>query len=406
MKTKRRNTIRYRIIGGGLPHPKPNKKSTENLLINAANVDPFLEGRRPRHLWSHQLSLRATPPTASSRKPLTSPAANAAAVSKDEPLALDATEDATARATHASLAPRVEPEMGGEMVGEKSEGGLGQSLGQSVATSCLGVGGERGLFESLSAGAEGAFVVWVKGGHETRQECKRLVTDVLDLLAAPGGQKEVFFRRGVQGKGPPRGRVGIAAKISTETAASAQKPVPVVAKQTASTAEAVGSALPKLVPAATAAVTRGGGGAASHDEGSAAPVVEDGAFDCSTVPTTDNIGAEGTNNLDRGAEERRGGGRRREEGEGGGREESERGLTRKGEDGEDGEGGEGGGGGGGGGAAVALREDGRRHREAAGGQRPGTTYGYASLRKIREQEPLPTVNRLLYCAEIPAFHKR
>lgn len=366
------------------------------MLINAANVDPFLEGRRPRHVWSHQLNLRATPPAASGRKPLTSPAATAAAVSKDEPLALDAVEDAPARATQASfaeiapLAPRVGPEAVREMAGSQSRGGGGQSLGQSVATSCLGVGGERGLFESLSAGAEGAFVVWVKGGHETRQECKRLVTDVLDLLAAPGGQKEAFFRRDVQGKGPPRGRMGIAAKISKETGASARKPVPVVAEQTASTEKALASALPKLVPAVPA-VTRGGGSMASNDEGSAAPVVEDGAFDRSTAITTGDVGAEGTNTLDGDA---RGGGGGGKGGGGGG--ESERGR-RKGEDGE--------GGGAGGEGGVALREHGRRHREAAEGQRPGTTYGYASLRKIREQEPLPTVKRLLYCVEISAFHR-
>lgn len=35
-----------------------NKQSTDNLLVNAANVDAFLEGRRPRHVWSHQLRVR------------------------------------------------------------------------------------------------------------------------------------------------------------------------------------------------------------------------------------------------------------------------------------------------------------------------------------------------------------
>ncbi|CAM9921884.1 unnamed protein product, partial [Sphacelaria rigidula] len=43
---------------------------------------------------------------------------------------------------------------------------------------------ERALFESLSAGREGVFVAWVKGGHEIRQECKVAVTELLELLAA------------------------------------------------------------------------------------------------------------------------------------------------------------------------------------------------------------------------------
>ncbi|CBN77304.1 conserved unknown protein [Ectocarpus siliculosus] len=124
-------------------------QSTDNVLINAANVDPFLEGRRPRHVWSHQLRLGGTPTVNN----------------------------------------------GGNAAGNRGEN----------AVSCLGPGGELALFESLSAGAEGAFVAWVKGGHETRQECKRLVVDVLDLLAAPGGQEASFFRRGGGGK---EGRAG------------------------------------------------------------------------------------------------------------------------------------------------------------------------------------------------------
>ncbi|CAM9277713.1 unnamed protein product, partial [Scytosiphon promiscuus] len=133
-------------------------QSTENMLVNAANVDPFLEGRRPRHVWSHQLRLRAPAP--------------------------------------ASTVTTADKE--------------GNANSNSCVT-CLGPGGEQALFESLASGAEGAFVAWVKGGHETRQECKRLVVDVLDLLAAPGGQIPAFFKRGALARRAPGGRVGIAA---------------------------------------------------------------------------------------------------------------------------------------------------------------------------------------------------
>ena len=32
-------------------------QSTENTLVSAANVDPFLAGRNTKHLWSHQLNV-------------------------------------------------------------------------------------------------------------------------------------------------------------------------------------------------------------------------------------------------------------------------------------------------------------------------------------------------------------
>lgn len=88
----------------------------------------------------------------------------------------------------------------------------------ATGSSCFGPAGERALFESLAAGREGAFVAWVKGGHEIRQECKVAVTDVLELLAVPKGQKESFFRRGQLQQRTPGGgggsRVGIAANLS------------------------------------------------------------------------------------------------------------------------------------------------------------------------------------------------
>lgn len=169
--------------------------------MNAANVDPFLEGRRSRHLWSHQLRLRtATGHTTQ---------ANSAISTTTEP-----------------------PSAGGQQRGiEKSvvESRGGRPIQTGRISSCLGPEGERALFESLSAGASGAFVAWVKGGHEIRQECKRIVTDVLDLLAAPRGQTEAFFQRGAQSRRVPRGRVGIAAK-TTWAAPSGEKTSPSLTK--------------------------------------------------------------------------------------------------------------------------------------------------------------------------------
>lgn len=177
-------------------HREFTKQSTENLLVNAANVDPFLEGRRPRHLWSHQLRLRTTPSPVSQASP-------AVSTSKETPSA----GDQQRRVENSGLEPHGGP-----------------AIQTSNSASCLGPAGERALFESLSAGAKGAFVAWVKGGHETRQECKRLVTDVLDLLAAPRGQTEAFFQRGTQRKHGPGGRVGIAAKKTWATPAEARTP--------------------------------------------------------------------------------------------------------------------------------------------------------------------------------------
>lgn len=232
------------------------------------------------------------------------------------------------------------------MGGGGTGAGLGRPPGQAAATTCLGVSGERGLFESLSAGGEGAFVVWVKGGHETRQECKRLVTDVLDLLATPVGQKEAFFRRGVQEKGPPRGRVGIAAKKSKEATISASQAVP-LAKQEISTGDM------ELSKQTAASAIKGGEElVALNDEGGVKPMVEDDGT-CAGLAANiaaDDVGAEGTNTLGQGT-------------------------------------------GGGGGRGLDTEEGGKR-RDAAEGKRPGTTYGYASLRKIKEQEPLPMVQSL------------
>ncbi len=244
-----------------------NTQSTENMLVNAANVDPFLEGRRPRHVWSHQL--------------------------------------------------RVDAAAGG---------------GGGKFASCLGPSGERALFETLSSGAEGAFVAWVKGGHETRQECKRLVVDMLDLLAAPGGQTPAFFQRGAQARRPLGGRVGIAAAKTTATAAAAGTVA----------AEPPG-------PAAAPAVDKTRG----DEDRRPSPVDREeergGEKARGGMATLSDTAVEGfqQDQQREGLEERRGS-----------------------VDAAGGDGGE---------AATAHEEQ------------SGLAYGYASLRKIREREPLPEV---------------
>lgn len=62
---------RIKICKGALVHKDMSKavqefqvpvvvvQSTEDMLVNAANVDPFIEGRETSHLWSHQLHLNA-----------------------------------------------------------------------------------------------------------------------------------------------------------------------------------------------------------------------------------------------------------------------------------------------------------------------------------------------------------
>lgn len=251
-------------------------QSTENMLVNAANVDPFLEGRRPRHVWSHQLRLRA-------------PAPASTVTTSDN---------------------------GGNIHGNNS-------------SSCLGPGGEQALFESLSSGAEGAFVAWVKGGHETRQECKRLVVDVLDLLAAPGGQTPSFFQRGVQAKRAPAGRMGIAAK----------------GKGTATVGVVV--------------APKGGSG---EDDLSVSKVVHENDGDRRTTARNGDAGGaaapETTVVSDRRVVEDP--------------HERERGRTR---------------------AILEKSGVGRSGGDATVAEQEGSglTYGYASLRRIRERDPLPEV---------------
>jgi pimeloyl-ACP methyl ester carboxylesterase len=94
----------------GLHIPTIVMQSTDNILVNASNVDPFLTSRAANHLWSHEIKM-SNPP-------------------------------------------------------EKS---------------CLGQRGIQ-LLEETMGRPYGAFVAWVKGGHEIKQENKRFVLDVMDCM--------------------------------------------------------------------------------------------------------------------------------------------------------------------------------------------------------------------------------
>jgi hypothetical protein len=125
-----------------LPVPLVLLQSTENALVNASNVDPFLEGRAASHLWSHQLQLG--------------------------------------------------PEEGGGGGGGVS-GGVSGGGAAGAGASSLGKRGTGMLLDALS-NPKGAFVMWVKAGHEVRQERKRVLQDLLEVLCFPvpvSGQESV-----------------------------------------------------------------------------------------------------------------------------------------------------------------------------------------------------------------------
>ncbi|CAM9632139.1 unnamed protein product [Scytosiphon promiscuus] len=115
---------------GSLGVPIVLLQSTEDVLVNPANVDPFLRGRSStHHFWSHEF--------------------------RD----------------------------GGGVVG------MGGDLdAPSIApVSQSSVYGRKGLTDLLRALSKprGTFVAWVRAGHEVCQEAKRAVIDLLDVLAKP-----------------------------------------------------------------------------------------------------------------------------------------------------------------------------------------------------------------------------
>lgn len=302
------------------------------MLVNAANVDPFLEGRRPRHVWSHQLRLRTTSAGSLRGTP---------AISTNKP--------DSAGVNSALAAARQDV---GE--GRAPQDGMGQRKAQPVTSSCLGPAGESSLFKSLAAGSEGVFVAWVKGGHEVRQECKRLVTDVLDLLAAPSGQTEAFFRRGSQTKSPPTGRVGITASTSKGSA-----PTAIASSSGGSGGGGGGVVYAKLAGLENGEATRETDGAHTNDR------QERGQ-------EADLIGLMNGGTRPRPLENRQRGGSGYKNN-----------RTNVGDTDGSGHGGDEG--------NLATADEPVRGRPAKDGRSVSPGHGYASLRKIRKQEPLPKV---------------
>lgn len=123
---------------GTLGVPLVLLQSTENVLVNPANVDPFLRGRSSiHHFWSHEF--RGPPPVTAT---------------------------------------------GGKSTGSDSRGGGCDDVGEGEGYSVYGRKGLTDLLRALSK-PRGTFMAWVWAGHEVRQECKRAVMDLFDALAKP-----------------------------------------------------------------------------------------------------------------------------------------------------------------------------------------------------------------------------
>ena len=112
-------------------------QATENVLVNAANVDPFLVGRNTKHLWSHQLNILS----------------------------------------QAKLSQAMD--VNAQWVGKMSSGS-----DDYQKFSILGKTGLRMLLDTLG-NPRGAFVMWVRSGHVIQQELKAGFLDVIDALASP-----------------------------------------------------------------------------------------------------------------------------------------------------------------------------------------------------------------------------
>jgi hypothetical protein len=112
-------------------------QSTENLLVNASNVDAFLIGRTSKHLWSHMLNVPSE-------------------AMKSQAFDVNA-----------------------QWVGKMST-----SPETYSKFSTLGKAGLKMLLDSLR-NPRGAFVMWARAGHNIQQEYKAAVLDLVDVLACP-----------------------------------------------------------------------------------------------------------------------------------------------------------------------------------------------------------------------------
>lgn len=112
-------------------------QSTDNSLVNASNVDPFLKGRTTKHLWSHQQNILS--------------------------------EGVLARAKD---------------VQSQWVGGMASGPEDYSQFSMLGKDGVRLMMDTLN-NPRGCFVMWTTAGHLVQQENKRAILDFLDVLACP-----------------------------------------------------------------------------------------------------------------------------------------------------------------------------------------------------------------------------
>ena len=126
---------------GGTVHPVRVPvivlQSTEDTLVSAANVDPFLAGRNTKHLWSHQLN----------------------------------------KVTDNMMLHAADPN--GGWVGKRATG-----TEDYQKYSLLGKMGLSMLMDTLK-NPRGAFVVWARSGHAVIQENKAAMMDLLDALVSP-----------------------------------------------------------------------------------------------------------------------------------------------------------------------------------------------------------------------------
>ncbi|CAM9848733.1 unnamed protein product, partial [Choristocarpus tenellus] len=123
---------------GSLSVPLVLLQGTEDMLVNPANVDPFLKGRSTvKHFWSHEFENASSGEDCSSSLGPASPSSH------------------------------------------RYDKGNKRDL--------RSVYGSKGLavLMGILSNPYGAFVAWVPAGHEVRQEAKRAVMDLLDALAKP-----------------------------------------------------------------------------------------------------------------------------------------------------------------------------------------------------------------------------
>jgi len=124
-------------------------QSTENLLVNASNVDSFLIGRQTKHLWSHQQNIL--------------------------------TNDKLMSASDSSA----------QWVGK-----LSNNSSDYRKFSLLDKQGLNMLLDNLN-NPRGAFVIWTRTGHALYQENKTALLDLIDALAYPSPE---YYGLNVKGK--------------------------------------------------------------------------------------------------------------------------------------------------------------------------------------------------------------